>query len=348
MADTTTTNLLLTKPEVGASTDTWGTKVNTDLDTIDAVFAGDGTGTSVGLNIGSGKKLKLVGDVIDTNGNELLKVTATASAVNQVTLANAATGGAPTFTASGDDTNISIALAPKGSGSINLAGPVAASGTAAYLLKGITYLTSGTALTYTTPANVRALYVECVGGGGGGGGVDGQGAGTGAGAGGGSGGGYVAKLITSPSATYTYTVGAGGAGGTAGANNGAAGGNTTFAGGAISLSADGGSAGGGHTASASNAYYNQVAGGDGSGGDVVIGGQNGGARSRGNFTQYYGGYGGGSIFGQGGGGAGGSGSAGSAGTRYGGGGGGAANESTTSNYAGGAGFQGVIRITEYY
>jgi hypothetical protein len=118
MADTTTTNLLLTKPEVGASTDTWGTKVNTDLDTIDALFTAAGTGTSVGLNIGSGKKLKLVGDVIDTNGNELLKVTATASAVNEVTLANAATGGTPTMSTSGDDTNIGFKLVAKGTGEI--------------------------------------------------------------------------------------------------------------------------------------------------------------------------------------------------------------------------------------
>jgi hypothetical protein len=88
------------------------------LDSLDAVFAADGTGTSVGLNVGSGKKLKLVGDVIDTNGNELLKVSATASAVNEVTLTNAATGNKPSLSATGGDTNIGFELVSKGTGEI--------------------------------------------------------------------------------------------------------------------------------------------------------------------------------------------------------------------------------------
>lgn len=81
----------------------------------------------------------------DVNGAELIKVTATASAVNEVTLANAATGGKPTITATGGDTNVTVKLAGKGTGSVEIA-------KAAY--------TSST-ITASGAASTAATYIIC-------------------------------------------------------------------------------------------------------------------------------------------------------------------------------------------
>jgi hypothetical protein len=59
---------------------------------------------------------RVITSINDTNGNELFGVTATASAVNELTIANAATGNNPVISATGTDTNIGITLTPKGTG----------------------------------------------------------------------------------------------------------------------------------------------------------------------------------------------------------------------------------------
>lgn len=54
--------------------------------------------------------------IVDTNGNELIKFTTVPSAVNELSVADAATGNSPTISATGGDSNIPLALSPKGSG----------------------------------------------------------------------------------------------------------------------------------------------------------------------------------------------------------------------------------------
>jgi len=52
--------------------------------------------------------------IIDENANEQIKFTTTASATNEITIANAAAGNSPVISATGGDTNVGLTLTPKG------------------------------------------------------------------------------------------------------------------------------------------------------------------------------------------------------------------------------------------
>jgi len=87
---------------------------NPDIDTLPA-----GDVTLTGTQTLTNKTLtspKIGTSILDTNGNQLALLTATGSAVNEFTIANAATGNDPTLSATGDDSNIDIAIKPKGTG----------------------------------------------------------------------------------------------------------------------------------------------------------------------------------------------------------------------------------------
>ena len=72
-----------------------------------------------------------LGYIADANGNELIILDTVTSAVNEITLANAATGNNPTFTASGGDANVGIDLTPKGTGFVQIKGNSTQAGTLA-------------------------------------------------------------------------------------------------------------------------------------------------------------------------------------------------------------------------
>ena len=107
---------------------------NPDIDTLPA-----GDVTLTGTQTLTNKTLtspKIGTSVLDTNGNELALLTATSSAVNEFTIANAATGAGPTLSSTGGDSNIDINITPKGTGDVVLAGDtvkVGDSGAAAVL-----------------------------------------------------------------------------------------------------------------------------------------------------------------------------------------------------------------------
>ena len=126
----------------------------TNPNIVEISLATAGTVTETGTQTLTNKTLtspKIGTSILDTNGNELFKLTATSSAVNEITYNNAATGNKPTFTASGDDTNIGVSIQPKGSGTVTIDALTfpAADGSSGQILQ-----TDGSGtLSFTTPSS---------------------------------------------------------------------------------------------------------------------------------------------------------------------------------------------------
>ena len=88
------------------------------VDGTNVVDTGYGDVTLTGTQTLTNKTLTtpVIAQINDANGNEELKFTATASAVNEITITNAATGTRPDIAVTGGDTNIGLSITTKGTG----------------------------------------------------------------------------------------------------------------------------------------------------------------------------------------------------------------------------------------
>jgi hypothetical protein len=88
------------------------------VDGTNVVDTGYGDVTLTGTQTLTNKTLTSpkINEILDTNGNEELKFTTTASAVNEITITNAATATRPDLSVTGGDTNIGLSITTKGTG----------------------------------------------------------------------------------------------------------------------------------------------------------------------------------------------------------------------------------------
>lgn len=96
--------------------------------------------------------------ITDTGGNEIIKTPATASAVNEITVTNAATNTPPTISATGDDDNINLKLIGKGTGTV-----VKPASIVIQVLDGVTNATTGDGKCYfSIPPELNGMNLSAV------------------------------------------------------------------------------------------------------------------------------------------------------------------------------------------
>ena len=115
----TLTNKTLTTPIIASISNSGTMTVPTGGGTL-ATIGGTQTLTNKTLTSPTLNTAKIGTSLNDVNGNELIKVTATGSAVNELTIANGASTTGPTLSATGGGANLNIIMTPKGTGSVEL------------------------------------------------------------------------------------------------------------------------------------------------------------------------------------------------------------------------------------
>jgi len=155
----------MTLPTVGGDTNVWGGYINSDLTILDNIFPTAGTGTSVGLNVGSGKTLTVAGTLTATGTVTLPTTTSITNATYNI-LTISGNGSTVTLTFNQPDvivigTQITIAgVSPSGfngvftsttssSGSVSYASAQTGSGTGGTIYYPLAIATTSSAQTLT-------------------------------------------------------------------------------------------------------------------------------------------------------------------------------------------------------